>query len=515
MVTFAPKRELGKDKDLKQFRVHQAGLDQLKKHRLTRLEFLREQILRHDRIDLLMNEVLGYKAQDFHLAMYQCVRHNALKIANLPGQSQTWNLTLAGRGFGKSTVLTVSRCILEMLKNPNIRILIASKTDDNAVAFLSEIKQKLVKKELVELFGRQQGAPWNDGNIRIHPRTSEGKEDTVQTVGIGGALASRHFDLIVADDLIDENNSNTEGQREKIVTWFFKVLDPCLEPNGEMSLIGTRYHPHDLLGYLIEHVFTVRDDDGRPLKKHYRNFPSLLATKGASPLAAANRKFTSLWPEKFGVEFLLKKRETLGTIIFNSQYQNDVEGMKGKIFKIDWFQWCRREQLNLGELKIFQGVDLAIKQSDRADKFAHVTIGIDPKTKNIYVLDRHNAVTHYNDQKRVIKQMFLKYDPIRVAIESNGYQRSLLQDMRADSELAMIRAIPEFTDKDKHVRAWKLSAYFERRQVYFVEGMTDLMEQLLLVPDGRYMDLFDALDIAVRCAFRGVRRLRDGEPGLI
>ncbi|MEZ4871309.1 MAG: hypothetical protein R2827_03480 [Bdellovibrionales bacterium] len=46
-------------------------------------------------------------------------------------------------------------------------------------------------------------------------RTSDNKEDTIETIGIGGALASKHYDLIIADDLIDEANSMTEGQREK------------------------------------------------------------------------------------------------------------------------------------------------------------------------------------------------------------------------------------------------------------------------------------------------------------
>ena len=189
--------------------------------------------------------------------------------------------------------------------------------------------------------------------------------------------------------------------------------------------------------------------------------------------------------------------------------------MKGKIFKIDWFKYFSLQSINLSELKIFQGIDLAIKQSESADKFAHVTIGIHPRTKNIYVLDYFNEVTHYNDQKRVTKEMFYKYDPIRVAVEANGYQQAFLQDINTDDELASIRAIPLFTEKDKTTRAWKLSAYFERGQVFFREGMNEFVEHLLQFPHGRYKDLFDALDNAISCAFGGGRRIRDREPGII
>lgn len=499
---------------LKNFRERQESIDALKKKKLIYKEFLKDQILNHGRIDLLMTEVLGYEVKDFHLGLYYAAKRNPLVIANTPEKRQRWNLTLAPRGFGKSTCLNISRCILEILKNPNIRILIASKTDTNAVAFLSEIKQKLQRKSLTDIFGIQQGSPWNDGNIRVAPRTSDCKEDTVETIGIGGALASKHYDIIIADDLIDEANSMTEGQREKIHTWFFKVLDPTLEPHGEMSVIGTRYNPEDLYGYLIANVLHSKDENGKK-RKHYQILPSLIRKHDVTHKTSDKEKYLSLWPEKCSVKFLLKKRKILGTIIFNTQYQNDVEAMKGKIFKIDWFKYFKPDAVNVHDLKIFQGIDLAIKQSESADKFAHVTIGVHPKSRNIYILDYYNSVTHYNDQKRITKEMFYRYDPIRVAVEANGYQSAFLQDIATDEELASIRAIPIFTEKDKITRAWKLSAYFERGQVFFKEGMTEFIEQLLKFPHGRYKDLFDALDNAMTCAFGGTKRIRDREPGII
>jgi len=499
---------------LKNFKRRQSHIENLRKKKLIHREYLKDQILNHDRIDLLMTEILGYEIKDFHLGLYLANKRNSLVISNTDNKCQLWNLTLAPRGFGKSTCLNISRCILEILKNPNIRILIASKTDTNAVAFLSEIKQKLQRQTLIEIFGPQQGSPWNDGNIRVATRTADNKEDTIETIGIGGALASKHYDLVIADDLIDEANSMTEGQREKIQTWFFKVLDPTLEPHGEMSIIGTRYNPEDLYGYLISNVLFSKTEDGK-IRKHYQILPSLLRIRGLSQRIKESQKYTSLWPEKCSVDFLLKKRRILGTIIFNTQYQNDVEAMKGKIFKIDWFKFFSPQSIHLTELKVFQGIDLAIKQSESADKFAHVTIGVHPRTKNIYVLDYFNEVTHYNDQKRITKEMFYKYDPIRVAVEANGYQRAFLQDINTDNELASIRSIPIFTEKDKTTRAWKLSAYFERGQVFFSEGMNEFVEHLLQFPHGRYKDLFDALDNAITCAFGGIKRIRDREPGII
>lgn len=484
--------------------------DELKKQRLRRNAIIKELILKHDRIDLLMTKVLGYDIKDFHEALFW---HNKNNFK--PLEKQKWHLALAPRGVGKSTILTVARAILEILKNPNIRILIASKTDENAVGFLNEIKQKLESKKLVEIFGHQKGSIWNTGEITVGPRTSTAKEFTIHTVGIGGALASKHFDLILADDLVDEENSKTEGQRQKIVTWFFKILDPTLEPHGEMSIVGTRYHHDDLYGHLIESMFTIRNKKGKIKKQYYIRIPALIRKKNPPKNAKVHERYISIWPEKFSVKFLLAKRKSQGTIIFNSQMQNDVEGMKGKIFKVDWFSWYKPEEINVKKLRIFQGVDLAIKQKENADKFAHATIGVDPKTQHIYVLNYFNNVTHYTKQKKVILNKFNSYDPVRVGIEANGYQLALQQDMRDNEDLAKVRSVPVYTETDKTTRAWKLSAYFERGQVSLCEGMNELQEHLLKMPDGRYKDLFDALDIAITLAFGKKKLSRKTEPGLM
>lgn len=495
------------------FREHQDAVDEFKKRKVIEIEFLRDLILNENRIDLLMTEILGYDIRDFHRIMFEASQNNSYVISNTPEKQQLWNLTLAPRGFGKSTCLNIARCILKILQNPNIRILIASKTDTNAVSFLSEIKQKLLRPKLVEIFGVQQGSPWNDGSIRIKARTSDAKEDTIETIGIGGAIASKHYDLIIADDLIDESNSVTEGQREKIQTWFFKVLDPCLEPHGEMSIIGTRYNPDDLYGYLMDNVLCEKDRDGKIIKTHYTSIPALIPKPNIDSQVPEAQRYVSLWPEKCSVKYLLKKRKVLGTIIFNTQYQNDVAAMKGKIFKLEWFKYYRH--VDQKELKIYQGVDLASKQARNADKFAHVTIGVHPETKKIYILNYHHVVASFIQRKKLVADEFYAFDPIRVGVEANGYQRAFIQDLAQDDDFKEIRAIPIYTDKDKISRAWKLSAFFERGQVFIREGMQDFIEHLLKFPDGRYKDLFDALDLAITTAFAGKRKQRPSEPGLM
>lgn len=503
---------------IKAFKKRKRTEDEYKKTKILKRKWLRKQILEHDRIDLLMTQVLGYECKDFHLLMWMH-RHKCYTVVGDKNDPsfQKWHLALAPRGGGKTTILTISSIILDIIKNRDIRILIASKTDSNGVAFLSEIKKKMKTKKFIDMFGDMEGPLWNDGEIIVRGRSEDApKGVTVSTVGVGSALASRHFDKIYADDLVDDTNSITDVQRDKIKTWFFKILDPTLVPNGEMSIIGTRYHHEDLYGILIEDMFTKKNKHGKVIKNYYIRIPALMKKKKIKKGAKLKDKYVSYWPERFSVAFLLAKKRKQGTIIFNSQYQNDTDAMKGKIFKFDWFKWVKPEDLpRMEDMYIFGGCDLAIKQNEKNDKFALTTIGVCKKTKNIYILDYYNRITHYRKQKETLGSRFDRYDHIRIGVESNGYQLALVEDMRVDEKLQRVRCKPVYTDTDKTVRAWKLSAYFERGQVFLIEGMNEMQEHLLKLPDGRYKDLFDSLDIAVTTAFGGKRKKREKEPGVM
>jgi predicted phage terminase large subunit-like protein len=72
------------------------------------------------------------------------------------------------------------------------------------------------------------------------------------------------------------------------------------------------------------------------------------------------------------------------------------------------------------------------------------------------------------------------------------------------------------TDKDKITRAWKLTSIFEEGKVFFRKSQQDLLiEHMVLFPNHRYKDLFDAFDLAVRASRIKNKRKRAREPGVI
>ena len=453
-------------------------------------ELLRRAILENDRIDLLATQVLGYEIVPLHLAMLQWQFKHPHSIQ------------LVFRGAGKTTTCTVAKCIHYLLKDPNLRICLASKSIGNSESFLKEIKAHFENnRRLEEIFGvyfdPRRVIKWDNREIEILPRTKHTKEASITCVGVEGTIVSKHYDIIISDDLVDEDNARTKHMRDKTKTWYYQTLDPCLMPpdpdtphRGEHHILGTRYHYDDLYGHLISNEM-----------------------EGCNQIIRAlDEKDRSPWPERYPPSWFKLKKENSGTIIFNAQYQCDTEAMKGEVFEYDDCQVIDDSEIP-NKLRIYTGTDLAVTEKTKNDQFAQVAIGKD-KAKNIYVLDFFLGHIGWAKQFERSKAFYAKWEPIRAGIEGNAYQDVLRQALKAEDK--DYRFIPIFTDKDKMTRAWKLQPLFEGKRVFFRKNMAKLIDQFVLFPSHRFKDGLDAFDIAFRTSTKKRRgRSRENEPGLI
>ena len=424
-------------------------------------------------------------------------------ISNISSSKST--MDLAPRGHGKSTVGDVDFCITKILRNPNIRIMIGSKTQTQAEAFLVEIRTHFEQNiDLIRVFGdwkKSKDNKWNDREFTVNKRNIIKKEATVTALGASGAVISKHFDIIIGDDIVGLENARTETQRANLKTWFYSSLIPTLEPDGEIHILGTRYNPLDLYEDLIK-------------SGNYN-------VNVQRAIQIVNGQEKSLWEEKFTLEKLREIRAESGKIIFNMQYQNDTELAKGKIFKAQYFRYYEEYKLdydfqtakvrvknkegidNWIKVRVYMGADLAISESenDRNDYFVLMMIGVD-EDKNVYVLEYVKERLTFNAQlNTIISYGRDKYPMVeRVGVETVAYQKSLAQELRRMSLLPIININ---TSKDKVTRAMRRSANFENGKVFFREGMDDLEECLLLFPEVDHDDLFDGLDFAMTMADAG------------
>ena len=473
----------------------------------SKIEIVNKAIKEADNPDAILKYLILNSS--FEIAYYLVCKHitkrNVMElhksiISNISSSKST--MDLAPRGHGKSTVGDVDFCITKILRDPNIRIMIGSKTQTQAEAFLKEIRTHFEQNiDLLRVFGdwkKSKDNVWNDRELTVNRRTVIKKEATVTALGASGAVISKHFDIIIGDDIVGLENARTERQRASLKEWFYSSLIPTLEPDGEIHILGTRYNPLDLYEDLIKsgnYVVNVQ-----------------------RAIQIINGEEVSLWEEKFTIEKLKQIRAESGKIIFNMQYQNDTELAKGKIFKAQYFKYYEEYKLDYNfqtakvrvknkdgidtwiKVRVYMGADLAISESENSnnDYFVLMMVGVDAD-KNVYVLEYVKERLSFNAQlNTIISYGRDKYPMVeRVGVETVAYQKSLAQELR---RLSLLPIININTSKDKVTRAMRRSANFENGKVFFREGMDDLEECLLLFPEVDHDDLFDALDFAMNMA---------------
>ena len=446
-------------------------------------DLLRKKIVEEGRIDILAEEILGYKLQWFHLGIIKS------QDSCPPNGTQ---LTLGFRGSGKSTIGTITRCIFEILKNPNIKILVVSNTQLQAEIFMREVKTHFeANDKLIGVFGDYVGKKWDTREIIVSKRTAIAKESTVSCIGVGGPTASRHYDLCLLDDIINEENARTELQRERLKIWYYKSLLPTLESNGRIFLCGTLWNPSDFYNHLIAH-------DTRLV---LYSFPAILDED--------TKNERSSWPDQFSLEVFKEKKKQMGIPIFQSQMQQKTDAMQGQIFSYEEMEFY---DLLPPDLLVFQASDLAISQKDHADYFAHCTVGYDRTTKKHYVMDIFRTRADFNKQTDIIVRRYYQYNPLKCGVESNAYQAAQVQNIKAS--FPDVRVIPIYTSKDKVTRAMRLAARISSGEVLFKKDQMGLIEELLNFPNGDHDDRFDALELCVSLAERGSRKKRASEPGI-
>lgn len=475
-----------------------------------RVQIVEDMLAEADNRDAMIKYLI--ETADFEVAYYLVCTYITKRsvqdlhksiISNISSNKST--LDLAPRGFGKSTVGDVDYCITRILRDPNIRIMIGSKTQTQAQAFLKEIRTHFEQNEdLLRIFGDWKTSKdnvWSDREFTVNKRTIIKKEATVTALGASGAVISKHFDIIIGDDLVGLENARTERQRANLKEWFYSSLFPTLEPDGEIHILGTRYNPLDLYEDLIK----SRD--------YVVNIQQAIKT--------VNGKKVSLWEDKFSLERLEAILKQSGKIIFNMQYQNDTELAKGRIFKAKYFKYYEEYKLDYDfqtakiriknaegvdvwkKVRVYMGADLAISEEENSknDYFVLMMIGVD-EDRNVYVLEYVKERLTFNSQlNTTISYGRDKYPMVeRIGVETNQYQKALAQELR---RLSLLPVININTSKDKVTRAMRRSANFENGKVFFREGMDDLEECLLLFPEVDHDDLFDALDHAMTVSDRG------------
>jgi len=404
-------------------------------------------------------------------------------------------LILMPRGSFKSSVVTIGYSLHSIVRNPDIRILIASEKLSNAKRFLSSIKDHIVyNKEFIELFGEldpkdKRDGVWNQDEIVVNTREKMHlKEPTVSTAGIDVAQVGMHYDLIIVDDPVSNNNVGTKDQIEKTINWYKSMLS-ILQPDGDIILIGTRWDYDDLYGHIL---------DNPELRENYSTFIK----------QAVDKSGKLLMPEVLSKEFLEEQKVEQGPYIYSSQYMNDPVASEDATFRRKWFKYYTPDDLDDRVLIKYTMVDPAYSEEEENDQTAIVTVGLD-KFANIYILDvRAFRKALPSDIIFEIFQVLEKYQPRKWGLEQVVFKESLsfefgIKNREEGRNFKLPEELkPGRRSKDERIRG--LQPLYASGRIFHKksnEMTAELEYQLTHYPKTRHDDIIDALaflkDIAV------------------
>jgi predicted phage terminase large subunit-like protein len=387
-------------------------------------------------------------------------------------------LILLPRGSFKSSVVTIGYSLHTLINDPDKRVLISSETFTQSKAFLKGIKTHIEQNNrLKTLYGDLKGEDgvWRQEEITISTRTNTvSKEPSVSCSGVGQTRVGMHYNVIILDDVVSNNNINTPEQIQKIIN-HYKLLLSILEPDGELIIVGTRYSYADLYGHIIEEEPKEFDI--------YRK-------------AAIDEKGDLLFPQVLTKKFLISQKRAQGSSHFANQYLNQPIDEDSAIFKTKWIKFYEQLPKNL---RPFMCIDMASTDNKKSDFTAIVICGIDAYN-NIFVIE---AIQLKQSIAEIVHLVFKKVAEYNinnegtVGLETNANQQTykyiFSEEMNKRDFYFPITELKPKTNRTKISRVSALQPWFENGKIMLKKDQKDLYDQIIRFPRTKNDDLIDAL----------------------
>ena len=353
----------------------------------------------------------------------------------------------------KSTVITVNYSTYRIALDPNVRIIVVSKTLIKAREYVYAIKQRLSHPRWIKLqntFGPQGGwkedaDTWRTDTVYLgsDARNSSEKDPTIQALGMGGQIYGARADLIILDDVITTANAH---EWEKQLNWLQKEVITRLGKNGKLLIVGTRIAPTDL----YKELRNPEHWSGGKSPFTYMGMPAVLE------YAEKKEDWVTLWKEsdvpwdgdegtepnergyypKWDGASLFKRRSEVTPSTWALVYQQE-DVQEDSIFPAAIIQASINGARRVGPLKpgavghpkhvegyTIIGLDPAI-----SGKAALVAITVNRADGRIYVLDVMNMTEpSYDKIRKALEEWTIKYKPQEIRIEINAFQKAFELD---------------------------------------------------------------------------------------
>jgi hypothetical protein len=391
-----------------------------------------------------------------------------------PGESNRLLINVPPE-HAKSTVVTVNYPTYRIALNPNIRIIVVSKTITKAREFVYAIKQRLSHPRWLKLqtaYGpeggwKQDADTWRTDTVYLggDARNSSEKDPTIQALGMGGQIYGARADLIILDDCITTANAH---EWESQINWLQKEVITRLGKNGKLLVVGTRIAANDL----YKELRNPKHWSGGKTPFTYMGMPAVLE------YSEKPENWLTLWKEsdvpwdgdsetpqengyypKWDGPALNRRRSEVTPSTWALVYQQE-DIMEDSIFPPALVQGATNGMRKRGPLKNgaaghpsqVEGYTIIGFDPAMTGNSAFVVTTYNRADGKIYVLDCINMEDPTPQKIRAtIEELVQRYHPQEFRVEINAHQKAYALDEELRNWLAQygVRLDAHFTGKNK------------------------------------------------------------------
>ncbi len=357
----------------------------------------------------------------------------------------------------------------------------------------------------------------------------------VQCKSAGKKLTGRRVDLLIIDDAHAgraEAESNT--QRNKVIQWYFADCLSRLSPDAKIFIIGTRWHPQDLIGHLTEKKY-VDELLAEGQEDKVFNVTNLKALADGGEDALNREAGESLFPEVRHSNFLRGIKAQTISYEWESQYQGNPTTAGSDQVDVSKLKYIESIEEIPEHAEFARGWDLAVTVQTSSDYTSGALLAYAPPTEeekelakkqleeegegsgialpNIYIVDMFHKKMPWSRVKSQIVELAKadghKHNATRLGVEAvAGFKVALAEVRRSLSGIMKVEE-KNPCKGGKIIRAQEWLNLIEAGNVHLLRGAwnKEFIEELRTFPDGNFDDMVDAVSIAAEVLWMNRKRM--------
>jgi predicted phage terminase large subunit-like protein len=389
-------------------------------------------------------------------------------------------LDIEPRDHGKTTRNTQALPLWLALNYPGSFIVICAASSDSAQDMIDGIKTMLEEDDVIIA---DYGIQKVKGNMWAKRKIQLANGSAIQAVGAGQSLRGVKNEFqrpthVICDDLLKDDEVESVKRRRALHRWFKRVILNL--GKGALTIIAnTIMHPDDLPSRLLKEIADGTMEDWIGLR-----------------FGAITPKGESLWPHRWPLPELMKKKKKLGSHIWATEYENKPMSDDEKVFNMETIKTYHPSDVDLRDCDIGMAVDPATG-SVGGDDSAIAVVAKHRATGMLYALLADGWLESDLKFARRIVSIYLEFRPSFVIIEDVAFQKIYRREIQREAlRLGVILPSEGFRGGNKFVRIKSLQALFETETLLILESMKNLKDQLDMYPRGKD-DIPDALEMCI------------------